>query len=83
MLISMYCIFDINVKIQGTADLSNLGSKHTADMLIATASALWERDPRPTETMNLASDGTNEAEVWHGSAPAERVPFLMLVSDFL
>ena len=71
----IFIFLKIILQIQGTADLATLTSKNTADLLIATADALWERDPRPTETMRLPDDPSNEEQVAHTSAPAERVSF--------
>ena len=71
----IFIFLKIILQIQGTADLATLASKNTADLLIATADALWERDPRPTETMKLPDDPSHEEQVAHSSAPAERVSF--------
>ena len=83
ILMLIFFFLQIILQIQGTADLATLTSKNTADLVIATADALWERDPRPTETMKMPDDPSNEEQIAHSSAPAERVSFLRLVSEYL
>ena len=83
ILMLIFFFLQIILQIQGTADLATLTSKNTADLVIATADALWERDPRPTETMEMPDDPSNEEQIAHSSAPAERVSFLRLVSEYL